>query len=261
MGKIRRPAVAGMFYPGDAEQLASTVRSLLERAQATPCNPRAIIAPHAGYVYSGPIAASVYAPLAAMRDQIRRVVLLGPSHRVPFRGVALPESDRFETPLGTVRVDTEHLDRIRRLPQVCVLEEAHAREHSLEVQLPFLQTVLAEFTLAPLAVGQASPEEVAGVLRELAGGPDTLTVISTDLSHYKDYKTAQAMDKATSQAILDLAPERIKPEDACGRHAVNGLLVFAHETGLKPRTIDLRNSGDTAGDKSQVVGYGAYVFE
>ena len=262
MSTIRAPAVAGMFYPEDPEELRDMVRGFLREAPADGPPPKAIIAPHAGYVYSGPIAASAYARVAAGRDRIRRVVLLGPAHRVGFRGLAASQADAFATPLGVVPVDTATVARlVADFPQVRYLDEAHALEHSLEVHLPFLQEVLDEFTLVPLVVGEAGADEVDEVLEALWDGPETLIVISSDLSHYHDYETARRLDARTSRAIEALRPQDIYYENACGRNPVNGLLKAAREHGLRVNTVDLRNSGDTAGPRDQVVGYGAYVFE
>jgi AmmeMemoRadiSam system protein B len=221
--------------------------------------PKAIIAPHAGYIYSGPIAASVYALLRPARARIARVVLLGPTHRVAVKGLALPEADGFATPLGTVSVDREAVAAIVKLPQVTISSAAHAFEHSLEVHLPFLQTVLEDFKLVPLAVGYAAPEQVADVLDVLWGGPETLIVVSSDLSHYLNYRDAQATDRRTAAAILGLRTD-ITHEQACGATPVTGLNFAAQRRGLAPQLLDLRNSGDTAGDKSRVVGYGAFAF-
>ena len=221
--------------------------------------PKALIAPHAGYVYSGPIAASAYALLAPLRDLVRRVVLLGPTHRVAVRGLALPASTQFATPLGTVDLDVAAYEKLRGLRQVGVSEEAHALEHSLEVHLPFLQTVLADFKLVPLAVGHASAEEVAEVIEALWGGPETLIVVSSDLSHYLPYKDAQSIDRETAQAVLQL-DTAIDHEHACGATPVAGLSLAARRHNLKPELLDLRNSGDTAGDKSRVVGYASFAF-
>lgn len=261
MAKVRNPAVAGLFYPDDPQALRGMVANYLASATASDSVPKAIIAPHAGYIYSGPIAASAYALLQPARGRITRVILLGPAHRVGFHGLALSSADYFLTPLGRIAVDQEAVDKISRLPQVHVMDGAHAQEHSLEVQLPFLQQALGEFTLVPLVVGQAGPEEVAEVLELLWGGPETLIVISSDLSHYHDYRTARELDRATSQAIEQLRPEAIEYDHACGRDPVNGLLRVARRLGLKARTVDLRNSGDTAGSHDRVVGYGAYSFE
>ncbi len=260
MSNIRSTAVAGMFYPAEAQQLRDQVSSLLAQADDQGCIPKAIIAPHAGYIYSGPVAASVYARLARVRDVIRRVVLLGPSHRVTFQGLAVSSAEAYDSPLGPVPVDTGLVNSLLALPQVQVLDEAHRQEHSLEVHLPFLQTVLDYFELVPLVVGDARPEAVAEVLDLMWGGPETLIVISSDLSHYHDYDTAQGLDRATSRAIEELRPEAIGYDNACGRNPVNGLLLSARQRGMQAQTIDLRNSGDTAGDRRRVVGYGAYVF-
>jgi MEMO1 family protein len=258
---VRNPAVAGMFYPAEPARLRATIQQYLESAESTGSVPKAIIAPHAGYVYSGPIAASAYARVVPAADIIKRVVLLGPAHRVSFRGLALPSCESFITPLGTIPVDQEAVAKIVQLPQVLVMDDAHAAEHSLEVHLPFLQTVLSQFALVPLAVGQASAAEVGEVLECLWGGAETLIVISSDLSHYYDYETARLMDGTTSRAIEKLRPEDIKYEQACGRIPINGLLQVARRRGMSAKTVDLRNSGDTAGPRDQVVGYGAYVFE
>ena len=264
MTRLREPAVAGMFYPADPAELHAMVSGYLTEAATgldpdTPV-PKAIIAPHAGYIYSGPVAASAYARLAPARGRIRRVVLLGPSHRVPLRGLALSTADAFLTPLGTIPLDKQAEALIADLPQVRNLDQAHAMEHSLEVHLPFLQEVLGKFSVVPLVVGDATAEEVDEVLERLWGGAETLIVISSDLSHYHDYATARRMDTATSRAIQELRPEAIGYDDACGRTPVSGLLVAARHKGLRAETVDLRNSGDTAGPKDQVVGYGAYVF-
>lgn len=261
MQTVRTPAVAGLFYPADSAELHAQVRHFLNQVElsAEP-PPKAIIVPHAGYVYSGPVAASAYARLMAAHDAISRVVLLGPSHRVGFRGVAVSGMVAFATPLGRIPVDQEAVEQVRQLPDVGFLEQAHAQEHSLEVHLPFLQEVLGEFKLVPLVVGEARPQQVGLVLETLWGGPETLIVISSDLSHYHDYQTARSMDGETSRAIEALRFEDIGYEQACGRNPVNGLLWVARRKGLHCDTIDLRNSGDTAGPRDQVVGYGAYVF-
>ena len=259
---VRVPAVAGMFYPGDARELARSLAQLLgDAAHDAPerVPPKAIIAPHAGYIYSGPVAASVYALLAPARRHITRVVLLGPTHRVAVRGLALPGCTAFATPLGTIDIDAAAVEALGRLPQVTVSPQAHALEHSLEVHVPFLQAVLEKFTLVPLAVGHADAEEVAQVLDALWGGPETLIVVSSDLSHYLPYGDAQAVDRTTAQAILALAPE-LSHQQACGATPVTGLTHVARRRRLKPELVDLRNSGDTAGDRSRVVGYGAFAF-
>ena len=259
MPNIRPPAVSGLFYPGDRSVLAHDVRAMLATAHPSELNPKALIVPHAGYVYSGPIAASAYAALKHVAPHIRRVVLLGPTHRVAVRGLALPGTDAFATPLGTVQVDAAAAKTIAHLPQVVVSPQAHAQEHSLEVQLPFLQAVLPDFKLLPLAVGIATAEEVAEVLELLWGGNETLIVISSDLSHYLPYDTAKRVDGTTAQSVLDLTQE-VSHEQACGATPINGLLLVARHRHLTPHLLDLRNSGDTAGPRDGVVGYAAFAF-
>lgn len=261
MNLLRQPAVAGLFYPANPSALAAEVRSLLAGAHQETRDrfPKAMVVPHAGYVYSGPVAAEAYARLAPLKTRIRRVVLLGPVHRVPVRGLALPRASEFLTPLGAIPVDQEAVHAIVDLPQVVVSDEAHALEHSLEVHLPFLQTVLGEFKLLPLAVGSASIEQVAEVLGRVWGGEETLIVISSDLSHYHAYDVAKKIDRETVNHILALQPG-LDHEQACGATPVNGLLLFARQHGLTPELIDLRNSGDTAGDMSRVVGYASVAF-
>ena len=256
----RPPVVAGMFYPGDPAMLARDVDAALAAARplAGPA-PKALIAPHAGYVYSGPIAASAYAALEPVRGSIRRVVLLGPCHRVAVRGLALPPADAFDTPLGRVPVDGEAVAALAGVPQVVVSGPAHAQEHSLEVQLPFLQRMLREFAVVPLAVGDASADDVADVLDRLWGGPETLILISSDLSHYHRYEAAARIDRATADAIVALDPA-LDHEQACGATPIAGLLTVARRRGLTAQLLDLRNSGDTAGDRSRVVGYAAFAF-
>lgn len=221
--------------------------------------PKAVIAPHAGYVYSGAIAGSAFRAVAPFAATIERVVLLGPAHFVPIRGLALPGHPAFATPLGEVRIEPDGAQASIRLPQVRVIPEAHAREHSLEVELPFLQALLGEFALVPLAAGAATGEEVAEVLDQLWGGPETLIVISSDLSHYLPYAAARAADRATADEILALGGP-LDPRQACGAVPINGLLEAARRRDLLPKLLDLRNSADTAGDPSRVVGYGAFAF-
>jgi pyruvate formate lyase activating enzyme len=259
---VRRAAVAGRFYPGEPGELRRTIESFL--AQVGPVDaptPKAIIAPHAGYSFCGPVAASAYARFASARNLIKRMVLIGPSHFVLFEGLAASSAEAFATPLGIVPVDVEAVRRIRSLPQITILDEAHAREHSLEVHLPFLQMVLNEFSIVPLVVGEATDEQVAGVIDALWNGPSTRFVISSDLSHYHDYVSAQKLDSFTSRAIEQLQPDEIREEHACGRIPIRGWLRAARQHGLFARTIDLRNSGDAMGPRREVVGYGAFVFE
>ena len=257
---VRPPAVAGMFYSEHAGSLSREIQSYLAKAESPGTDyPKAIIAPHAGYVYSGPIAAQAYAQLQAARGRVHRVVLLGPAHRVPVRGLALPDAIAFLTPLGRVRVDQDAIETIADLPQVLHSPAAHAMEHSIEVQLPFLQSVLGEFQVVPLVVGWATADDVAEVLECLWGGPETLIVISSDLSHYHQYEEAQAMDRETCSAILNFDPS-IDHEHACGATPVAGFLLAAKAHGLEAELLDLRNSGDTAGDHVHVVGYAAFAF-
>ncbi len=260
MLRQREPAVAGTFYPADAAALDAAIERYLSSCEPGADAPKALIVPHAGYVYSGPVAACAYARLAPARDRIRRVVLIGPSHYLGFRGLALPATEAFLTPLGRVPLDREAIDRLRALPQVVVNDAAHAREHSLEVQLPFLQSVLEDFVLIPLLTGEAPPEAVAEVLALLWDGPETLIVVSSDLSHYLDYESARERDLGTANSILTLRPEAIGPERACGCHGIGGLLTFARRHGLEIQKLDLRNSGDTAGPRGSVVGYGAFAL-
>ncbi|MDO9106879.1 MAG: AmmeMemoRadiSam system protein B [Methylovulum sp.] len=257
----RLPAVAGAFYPAKPAQLHAMIGHYLHDADSGGKVPKAIIAPHAGYVYSGPIAASAYARLTKAHDLITRVVLIGPSHHVAFRGLAVSRAQWFTTPLGSIPVDQAAVQSIAGLAFVAYIEEAHTYEHSLEVQLPFLQETLDSFSIVPIVAGDASPEQVGEVLAALWGGDETLIVISSDLSHYHDYATACRLDRATSSAIETLHYEKLDYESACGRVPVSGLLKVAQEKSLTVKNIDLRNSGDTAGDKNKVVGYGAYVID
>lgn len=261
MPPVRPAAVAGYFYPADPIELADTVRDMLGQVQAPPAShpPKVIIVPHAGYVYSGPVAATAYHAIAPWAGRIRRVILLGPSHRVALRGLALPEAEAFATPLGSVALDLEFCERLARLPQVQRMNACHAMEHSLEVQLPFLQSVLSDFKLVPLIVGLASPQDVADVLEFAWGGPETLIVLSSDLSHYLPYDQAKSRDQETLRRIVT-TDNHISDQDACGCMPIRGLLLHAHELGLKGELLDYRNSGDTAGDKNRVVGYAAISF-
>ena len=263
MKQIRQPAVAGSFYPGDTQALSNDVNAMLARppldAKMPTIIPKAIIVPHAGYVYSGLTAALAYRLLAQASRTIRRVVLLGPVHRVPVRGLALPGVDSFLTPLGQVAIDQDAVAMVSSLRQVVVSPAAHAQEHSLEVQLPFLQSVLADFKLLPLAVGDATPSEVAQVLESVWGGDETVVVISSDLSHFLPYATAQARDHETVQRIME-CNATLTHEQACGATPINGLLVAAQHLDMQPHLLGQCNSGDTAGDKERVVGYACFAF-
>lgn len=262
---IRPPAVAGMFYPADRASLQDDLATCL----AVPSAPKlaaaatgllkAVIVPHAGYMYSGGTAGRAYALLAPLAERIRRVVLLGPCHRVSVRGLAAPTVQAFATPLGSIPLDRAAIDALADLPQVVASDAAHAQEHSLEVQLPFLQTVLGEFDLVPLAVGDASAADVAEVLQRLWGGPETLIVISSDLSHFHSYREAQRIDGATAEHILAL-DQLTSFDQACGALPINGLLAVARRRGLRIERLAQCNSGDTAGDKSRVVGYASFAL-
>ncbi len=248
---VREPAVAGMFYPSDPDELRTQMEGFLAEAESRKDpSPKAIIVPHAGTLYSGSIAASVYARIQP--DGIERVVLLGPSHRVLLRGLAASSADAWRTPLGDVP--------LARTADVPVNDAAHEREHGLEVQLPFLQTVLGEFKLIPLVVGDATQEEVSETLAALWGGPETLIVISSDLSHYMSYHAGRALDAAASKAIVEMDSRALDFDNACGLIPIAGLLHLAKQKGMRAELIDLRSSGDTAGPKDQVVGYGAFAF-
>jgi len=262
MASIRPAAVAGMFYPGEPRALAAEIARFLGADDALPPRlafPKALVVPHAGYVYSGAVAARAYQELAAARGIVRRVVLLGPAHRVPVRGLAAPGVDAFETPLGSVALDRAALRSLADLPQVVRSDPAHALEHALEVQLPFLQTVLGEFSLVPLAVGVAGVAEVAEVLERLWGGAETLLVISTDLSHYHAYAEARRIDAATLARIAARATD-LDHDEACGATPLNGLLACARKRDIPVRLLAACNSGDTAGGKDSVVGYSSFAL-
>jgi AmmeMemoRadiSam system protein B len=260
--KIRPPAAAGLFYAGQRQRLQTTVSELLaEVAPSANVLPKALIAPHAGYVYSGRVAAEAFATLRASAQSIARVVLIGPAHFVAVRGIAAPTVDAFETPLGCVPVDRHALAAIADLPFVVAADAPHAPEHSLEVELPFLQLLLPNFAVVPLVIGDATPRDVAEVLRRLWGGPQTLIVVSSDLSHYHDYDTARRLDAATAASIERGEWQSLGPNQACGFLAVAGLLVEAGRRRLTPQRLSLCNSGDTAGSRDRVVGYGAWVVE
>ena len=257
--KVRPAAVAGLFYPGNPAELDSTLAALLAGAEPAVRAPNALIVPHAGYVYSGAVAGRAYRALKPVARLVRRVVLIGPSHREWFRGLAVPHAQAFATPLGLARIDAAAVATAAGLPWVGVSDAPHAREHSLEVQVPFLQRLLPQAEIVPIVVGEAAPAEVEAVIDALWGGPETLIVVSSDLSHYHRYDEARKLDTATAEAILDARAE-LTGEDACGCIAVNGLLRVARRRGLRIELIDLRNSGDTAGDRERVVGYGAFGF-
>ncbi len=257
---VRKAAVAGLFYEADTAALQRHISDLMSGASSR-CKavPEALIVPHAGYIYSGSTAARAYRCLQPRHDEIRRVVLFGPAHRVYLEGMAVPSVDQFATPLGDVPLDREAIDRIIEMPGVCVSDAAHQDEHSLEVQLPFLQTVLAQFSLVPVVVGNCDAARVAAVIDVLWGGADTLIVISTDLSHFLAYAQARQVDAITCSRILEKSSS-LSGEEACGARALNGLMCTEHVQALDVELLDACNSGDTAGDRDRVVGYGAFVL-
>lgn len=258
---VREPAVAGRFYPADPSQLRRQVEEFLHGASpGEGVVPKALIAPHAGYAYSGPIAGSAFAALGRARESIRRVILIGPAHYVPFLGLAGSRAHHFRTPLGNVPVDQDLMARFEGLEGWSMEEEPHRPEHALEVELPFLQIVLRDFVIVPVLVGRVEGGEVRSLLEQCWGGPETSVVVSSDLSHYLPYASAQAMDRATAQQIESLNEEGLEPGSACGLEAIRGLLPLARQHGLRGETMDLRNSGDTAGSRDRVVGYGAFTF-
>jgi AmmeMemoRadiSam system protein B len=256
---VRPAAVAGLFYPSDPDELSATVKALLAGPHVPVRPPKALIVPHAGYVYSGPVAGRAYGSLGSAARALRRIVLLGPSHHEWFRGLAIPSARAFATPLGVMRIDEAAVKKLRELPTVVVADSPHGREHSIEVQLPFLQRLAPEAEIVPIVAGDAAPAEVEAVMEALWGGAETLIVVSSDLSHYHPYAAARALDAATARAILD-GREDLSGAQACGCVAVNGLARAARKHGLRAELLDLRNSGDTAGDREQVVGYGAFGF-
>ena len=261
MSEVRPAAVAGLFYPGSAHELRPLVERYLEAEPALKPAPiaKAVIAPHAGYVYSGPVAGTAFRCFAQDRAKIRKIVLIGPTHRVFVSGLALPKKTAFETPLGSVPIDSTLVAAIADMEQVSTSEQAHAPEHCLEVELPFLQVLLGEFSILPLLASDISASDMADVLERVWGGEETRFVVSSDLSHYLAYETAQDTDRETAHQVVDLHGH-ISEHRACGAVAINGLLEAARRRGLTPKVLDLRNSGDTAGDRSRVVGYGAFAF-
>jgi AmmeMemoRadiSam system protein B len=264
LGK-RPSAVAGLFYPGEAGALRRDVDAFLARAgedvrdQEAPVVPKAVVAPHAGYPYSGPVAGSAFEPFRPLAGKVERVVVVGPSHHVPLDGIALPDAECFDSPLGPVELDLEACQGLLDEPVVRIDGLPHHREHSLEVELPFLQQVLGPFRLVPLVVGRATPEDVAAVLDKVWGDDATRVVVSSDLSHFLDYGAARRKDEATVRKILDLDVD-VTARQACGAAAINGFNLLAARRGLTARLLDLRNSGDTAGGHDRVVGYGAFVY-
>ena len=261
VNRVKQPGVAGLFYPADRETCAAQVDACLKAALPASVDAKVLIAPHAGYIYSGVVAGTAYATLRNRRGIIKRVVLLGPNHRVGFTGIALSTAERWATPLGEIPVDMETMARLRDLPGVMVADEPFAQEHSLEVHLPFLQAVLGAFILVPVLVGNADPESVARVLRECWGGPETLIVVSSDLSHFHDHETATRMDGEAAQAIELLRSDLLNDQQACGNRPLRGLMLEARRRDLRVTALDVRNSGDTRGNRERVVGYGSFALE
>ena len=262
--RVRQPAVAGLFYPADEHELRAALAEYcsVECGSDARPTPKALIAPHAGYVYSGPIAGHAYSAAHTLAGRVERVVLLGPAHRVPVDGLAVPTVDAFLTPLGPAVIDSDARAVALECAGVVADDLAHAPEHSLEVQLPFLQHALGtDVRVLPLVVGRASAETVAGVLDALWGGAETLIVVSSDLSHYETYAAAREHDRRTARAIVDRALDHIGPYDACGAYPIRGLLAATGAEPLDGHCLDLRNSGDTAGARDRVVGYGAFTFD
>jgi MEMO1 family protein len=258
---IRSAAVAGKFYPAEPLKLGRMIETFLEEAPTGLAqNPKAVIAPHAGYIFSGPIAGSAFRAWAEQPRGIRRIVLLGPSHYVRFPGIALPQATAFATPFGTVLVDADAVADLRSLSQVREFPAAHAREHCLEVELPFLQQIFSDFAVVPLVIGDATDDEVREVVAVLWGGEETRFVVSSDLSHFHDYATARLMDRSTAERIEGARAETLSVNDACGYRAIRGFVNAAKAHGLDARALDLRNSGNTAGPRDSVVGYGAFAF-
>lgn len=260
MIRVRQPEVAGLFYPAEVAKLTAMLEGFFQVLPSVDYpQPKAIIAPHAGYIYSGMVAAHAYSTLQKFRQLIKRVVLLGPAHRMYFRGIALTAADAFVTPLGEIPLATNVADLLTH-PAVTINEQAYYMEHCLEVQLPFLQTMLENFTILPLLIGDVAPAVVAQVLATVWGDQHTLIVVSSDLSHYLSYDAAKTIDATTSAAILALEPEKLAHNQACGVLPIQGLLYLAKQYNLQATLLTLQNSGDTAGTKDKVVGYGAYYF-
>ncbi|MCB9024806.1 MAG: AmmeMemoRadiSam system protein B [Bdellovibrionaceae bacterium] len=258
--KVRKSAVAGSFYPADPQKLKKSVHAYISSAEIKNLNSRAFIVPHAGFVYSAPIAGSAYKTIERNNQQFKRIVLLGPSHRVAFKGVAVPESNSFETPLGKVKIDIENKNKIIHLPFVTESDVPHQHEHCLEVQLPFIQEVLPDVAVLPIVVGDCEPQAIYELLNLIASDNDTLVLVSSDLSHYHPDNEAKKIDSHTASDIENFNYNNLNGEKACGYIAIQGLLKFAKENQWQSKVLDLRNSGDTAGDKSRVVGYGAFAF-
>ncbi|HEY8079483.1 MAG TPA: AmmeMemoRadiSam system protein B [Labilithrix sp.] len=253
--------MAASFYPASAVELSCTVELLLAEASAADCpRPKALIAPHAGYAYSGAVAAAAYASLRGERGTIERVVVLGPAHYVDVKGIATSNASAFTTPMGELLLDRDAIDAIARLPGVAALDNAHAPEHSVEVQIPFVQAALGQVRLVPLLCGSGTCEkQLDRVLDVLWGGEETLFVVSSDLSHYLDYDSARARDAATTRSIESLDADAIGSDDACGPSCLRAILRAASKRRMHAKVLDVKSSGDTVGGRDEVVGYGAYA--
>ncbi len=258
--KNKKADVAGLFYPSEPEELKSMLETFVNTAKSVNNLTRAVIAPHAGYVYSGPIAGSAYKALYSSKENIKNVIILSPSHNCSFDGVATHSAQAFSTPLGDIEVNQELKEKIASLPFIKELDEAFIREHALEVHLPFIQYVLPHAKILPLVVGQTYPEEIQMLIETLWNDPSNAFVISTDLSHFLSYMQAQKLDSLTAKQFERKLFQEIHHEQCCGYFPVRGMLKFAKEHGLKISTLDLRNSADTAGDKGRVVGYGSFMI-
>jgi len=257
---IRPAAVADIFYTANGTELAAQVSDFMDADEVTNIVPKALIVPHAGYIYSGGTAGKGFALVKKLTAAVNKIVLIGPCHRVWIQGLAIPDCQYFETPLGKIEVDSKTLNELVKFPQVTISDQAHAQEHSLEVQLPFLQSIFDQFKLIPLVAGEVSEDAFIEVLEYLWGGEETLIVISSDLSHFLDYDAAVAIDNKTSQAIESFEAGSINSDMACGSAGIKALLSLAKNKNLHVKTIHQCNSGDTAGDKDRVVGYGTYAI-
>jgi len=258
--KLRTAAVADQFYPADRGQLAAQVTDLLQNSNPYPIQPKALIVPHAGYVYSGRTAGLAFSLLKSSKNVINKIVILGPCHRVYLKGAAIPRCEFFETPLGNVPLDIDCLAKLSQFPQVSISEEAHILEHSIEVQLPFLQSIFSDFKLIPIVIGDISGQQLTEVINYLWGNEQTLIVVSSDLSHFLDYQSAIALDNQTTKAIESFQPDKISREAACGGEGIKALLNLAQKNHLHVKTLNQCNSADSIGDKNRVVGYGSYAF-
>jgi len=257
---LRIPAHAGQYYPADAGFLEKVVDEYLTDGGTVSEIPKAVIAPHAGFIHSGRIAGKAFAVWKAQEVRARRVVLIGPSHYYDFPGIALPDSTRFQTPLGEVQVDPAADDLKRKFRYVRVFEAAHYPEHALEVLLPFLQRAVPGAKIVPLITGRTEMSQVSAVIEEIWGGADTLLVISSDLSHNHPYEIAQKVDRQTARAIVEFDFSRLTADQACAYQAMRGFLKAAIRKEMRCSLLELRNSADASGDMSLVTGFGAFHF-